>query len=94
MIYAIFLCNSVIGNCMVMPPYVFQSAAECKLTMLKVFGPKDQNGQWAFPPLGKQPPDINGPSRTVFVNGRLYLNTMSPAQWYECDGKPDWQTVQ
>jgi hypothetical protein len=94
MIYAIFLCNSVIGNCQMMPPYVFQSKPDCMLTMLKTFGPEDANGHWKFPPLSKILPGVNDPPKTVFVNGRLYLNTMSPAQWYECEGKPTWGSVQ
>lgn len=94
MIYAIFLCNSVIGNCQMMLPQTFASSQECILTMLQTFGPRDENDHWKFPPLGKKPPDINGKPRTVFVSGRLYLDTMSPAQWFECEGKPDWQSVQ
>lgn len=90
MIYAIFLCNSAIGNCERMPPYEFDSRPACVLTMLKVFGPADANGHWKLPPLGKKPPSANGKPVTIFVNGHLYLSTMSPVQWYQCMGRPTW----
>lgn len=89
-IYALFLCNSIIGNCIQMPgpSYFFESSKQCIAYMLKYYGPG------RLPADSNIVPDPNGPPRTAFVNGRLYLSTMSPVQWYECDGKPTWQPVQ
>jgi hypothetical protein len=90
MIYALLLCNSIIGNCIQMPSasYFFDSPKQCIAYMLREFGPAK------LPDDADVAPDPDGRPRTAFVNGRLYLKTMSPVQWFECDGKPTWQTVQ
>lgn len=81
MIYAIFVCVAV-GNgaasCRAAVPEYYQTAAACEETMILQYG--------------RAPPG----STVKFSHHRIYWKDSNSGNtvWYECMGKPTWESAQ